>query len=75
MKAISKAEEALNLLHTIRNNSGEMDTVGLSDSNIMQFCNSDPNLLDAIHEALSMHNDLNNRLGAEIMLQDEQSLV
>ena len=49
MKAISKGEEALNLLNVIRNNSGKMDTVGLSDSRIIQVCNLDSNLLDAIN--------------------------
>ena len=71
MKAVSKGEEALNLLHGIRDNSGKMDTVGLSDANIMRFCKLDSNLFDAIHEASMMHNDLTNRLGTHIMHQDE----
>ncbi|MAH08298.1 MAG: lysine 6-aminotransferase, partial [Euryarchaeota archaeon] len=75
MKAISKGEEALNLLNIIRNNSGKMDTVGLSDSRIIQFCNLDSNLLDAINEASEMHKVLTNRLGTDIMHKDEQSLV
>ena len=75
MKAVTKGEEALNLLDAIRSNSGQMDTVGLSDDNIMRFSDLDSNLLEAIIEASAMHSDLTKRLGKDIMHKDEQSLV
>lgn len=75
MKSVTKGGEALDLLNAIRTNSGQMDTVGLSDDNIMRFSNLDSNLLEAINEASAMHSDLTKRLGKDIMHKDERSLV
>ena len=75
MKAVSKAEDALEALAEIRNNSGKMDTIGLSDREISDFCKLDDNLFAAIIEGLDNHRELVQRLGAETMMQDEQNLV
>ena len=75
MKAISNAEEGLTALNEIRNNSGDMDTIGLSNEVIGKFCNLDPNLLLAIYEGLNNHRELRNRLGDDIMQAKEADLV
>ena len=75
MKAVSKAEDALEALAEIRNNSGKMDTIGLSDREISDFCKLDDNLFAAIIEGLDNHRELVQRLGAETLMQDEQNLV
>ena len=75
MKAVSKAEDALEALAEIRNNSGKMDTIGLNDREISDFCKLDDNLFAAIIEGLDNHRELVQRLGAETLMQDEQNLV
>ena len=75
MKAMSNAEDGLTALKEIRNNSGNMDTIGLSDEVIEKFCKLDSNLLQAISEALSNHRELRNRLGDEVMQSNEIDLV
>ena len=63
---MSNAEDGLTALNEIRNNSGNMDTIGLSDEVIEKFCKLDSNLLQAISEGLSNHRELRNRLGDDI---------
>ena len=75
MKSVSKVEEALHALTEIRQNSGKMDTIGLSDDEISSFCLSDENLFNAISEGLVNHRDLRNRLGEEVLMTDEVELV
>ena len=75
MKAMSNAEDGLTALKEIRNNSGNMDTIGLSDEVIEKFCKLDSNLLHAISEGLSNHRELRNRLGDEVMQSNEIDLV
>ena len=75
MKAMSNAEDGLTALKEIRNNSGNMDTIGLSDEVILKFCKLDSNLLQAISEGLNNHRELRNRLGNEVMLANEVDLV
>ena len=75
MKAMSNAEDGLTALKEIRNNSGNMDTIGLSDEVIEKFCKLDSNLLQAISEGLSNHRELRNRLGDEVMQSNEIDLV
>ena len=41
MKSVTRASEALKALAEIRNNSGKMDTIGLSDDVIAKFCQLD----------------------------------
>ncbi len=62
-------------LHEIRLTSGEMDTIGLSDIDIAKFCTFDPKLPLAITEALAYKNELINRLGKDVFLQNEKELV
>ena len=62
-------------LHEIRLSSGEMDTIGLSDNDIVKFCKLDENLPMAITEALSYKSELIKRLGKDIFLQNEKELV
>ena len=71
-EVLSKVEEALPLAE-IRQNSGKMDTIGLSDEEISRFCQSDENLFNAISEGLVNHVAL-NRLG-DIMMADEAELI
>ena len=55
MKAMSNAEDGLTALKEIRNNSGNMDTIGLSDEVIVKFCKLDSNLLQAISAVSYTH--------------------
>ena len=75
MKAISNAVEGLTALKEIRNNSGNMDTIGLSDEAIDKFCKLDSNLLQAISEGLNNHRELRHRLGDDMMQANEIDLV
>ena len=75
MRAISRADEALDALADIRNNSGKMDTIGLSDEVIAKFCHLDNKLSQAISEGLANHRALRKSLGSDVMLTDEPELV
>ena len=75
MESVGGAENALSMLHEIRQSSGEMDTVGLSDEVILQFCKNDANLITAISDGLEYHKELRNRLGNDTLLKDEVLLV
>ena len=75
MKSVTRASEALEALAEIRNNSGKMDTIGLSDDVIAKFCQLDEKLLQAINEGVTNHRNLRNSLGNEMMLTDETELV
>ena len=75
MKSLTRASEALEALAEIRNNSGKMDTIGLSDDVIAKFCQLDEKLLQAINEGVTNHQNLRNSLGNEMMLTDETELV
>ena len=75
MKSVSKGEDALQALGEIRKNSGEMDTLGLSDDVISTFCELDVNLSHAISEAQTNHRQLSDRLGSEIMMTNESELI
>ncbi len=75
MQSVSKADDALQALTEIRKNSGQMDTIGLTDSVIRKFCDLDDNLFLAISEARTNHRELCHRLGKELLMTDESSLV
>ena len=75
MKSVTRASEALEALAEIRNNSGKMDTIGLSDDVIAKVCQLDVKLLQAINEGATNHQNLRNSLGSEMMLTDETELV
>ena len=57
MKSVTRASEALEALAEIRNNSGKMDTIGLSDDVIAKFCQLDDKLLQAINEGVTNHQE------------------
>ena len=65
---ISKLEE-------IRNNSGDSDTVGLLDSEILSFLAQDSSLKEAISQAFDYHLALRQLVGNEILMKSESSLV
>ena len=75
MKAVSRAEDALQALAEIRKFSGEMDTIGLSDDVVAGFCEHDQNISNAISEGLTNHRELRQRLGNEVMMTSESELV
>ncbi len=75
MKSVSKSEGALEALAEIRSNSGKMDTKGLSDEEISEFCNFDDNLFSAISEALKNQRELIVQLGSKLLMEDENALV
>ena len=75
MTVMIDTEGALSKLHTIRANSGEMDTAGLTDDIIVQFCRDDENLVTAINEGYANHKDLIQSMGGNLVMMDEKSLV
>jgi len=65
----------LSKLENIRNNSGDVETIGLSDSEILKFVEIDPKLQSAIVEAHSYHLQLQEEVGIDKLMMDEKSLV
>jgi len=65
----------LSKLENIRNNSGDVETIGLSDSEILKFVEIDPKLQSAIVEAHSYHLQLQKEVGIDKLMMDEKSLV
>ena len=65
----------LSKLENIRNNSGDAETVGLLDSEILKFVETDTKLQGAIVEAHSYHLQLQNEIGLDKLMMDEKSLV
>jgi len=65
----------LSKLENIRNNSGDAKTVGLLDSEILKFVETDTKLQGAIVEAHSYHLQLQNEIGLDKLMMDEKSLV
>ena len=69
------ADNPISILHRLRASSGPRDTVGLSDDVIEDFCASDAELVQAIHEAGELHNALLNEFGEDIMSLPEAELI
>ena len=69
------AEKYLSKLGEIRKNSGDLDTKGLLDSEILQFLSSDSTLKDAVIQAYDYHIELRNLVGHEILMKSEKNLV
>ena len=65
----------LSKLEVIRNNSGDSDTAGLSDSVILSFLAQDSSLKEAILQAFDYHLALRQLVGNEILMKSESSLV
>ena len=62
-------------LETIRKNSGQPDTIGLSDSEITYFLSLDPKLAIAIDQASDYHVHLREELGDDLLMEAEASLI
>jgi acetylornithine/succinyldiaminopimelate/putrescine aminotransferase len=62
-------------LENIRNNSGDVETIGLSDSEILKFVEIDIKLQSAIGEAHSYHLQLQDEVGLDKLMMNEKSLV
>ena len=62
-------------LGTIRKNSGQPDTIGLSDSEITFFLSLDPKLAIAIDQASDYHVHLREELGDDLLMKAETSLI
>ena len=75
MAAMIDGEGVLTKLRAIRDNSGEIDTAGLSDERIMQFSKVDATLVTAINEAYVNHKELITSMGDGLMSMEEKSLV
>ena len=69
------ADNPISILHHLRASSGPKETVGLSDDVIQDFCNSDAELVQAIHEAGAMHATLLEEFGQDIMSLPEPELI
>ena len=65
----------LDQLQEIRNKSGKPQTVGLSDSLILKFCDIDPLLCLAVEEAVSNQDKLVHDFGKDILNMDEVNLI
>jgi len=68
-------ETILSQLRTLRDASGEAETVGLSDSVIADFAARDPTLVSAIEEATAYQKEIVDEFGHEVLMQDEATLV
>ena len=66
---------AYDLLADIRANSGNVRTVGLEDSVIEHFVNTDSDLVRAISEAHENHSALRIEVGAATLMLDESDLI
>jgi len=67
--------DGLSTLAEIRSRTGIARTVGLKDSAIGDFLQSDPSLSRAIEEASINFQNLRNEMGAELFDMDEEDLV
>ena len=67
-------DNSLSKLLDIRENSGEPDTIGILDSEIINFLSLDKKLSIAIDEAHSYHLKLRKEMGT-ILLKNEKKLV
>ena len=69
------ADNPISILHRLRAASGPVETVGLSDDVIEDFCSSDAELVQAIHEASEVHRTLMEEFGQDIMSLPEAELI
>ena len=69
------ADNPISALHRLRATSGPKETVGLSDEVIMDFCSTDNELVQAIHEAVGVHQTLMEEFGQDIMSLPEAELI
>ena len=62
-------------LDEIRENSGDSDTKGLLNSEILSFLSLDSSLKEAINQAYDYHLHLRQSLGKKVLMQSEKSLI
>jgi len=75
MTSQGEVRAALDNLQKIRENSGVMDTKGLPDKIIEQFCHLDSKLIIAIEEGRSYQRELEATIGSSMMKMEESELV
>ncbi len=66
---------SLDILHSIRNRSGNRMTNGLPDEVILSFIDTDPSLRRAIEEAGTVFESLSSDTGIEMADTDEIALI
>ena len=66
---------SLDILHSIRNRSGNRITNGLPDEVILSFIDTDPSLRRAIEEAGTVFESLSSDTGIEMADTDEIALI
>ena len=69
------ATDVLALLKTIRDASGEAETIGLSNHIISDFASRDDTLVRAIEEAVVFFEQLKSEVGRKFLLQSEKEMV
>ena len=69
------SRDYLSKLENIRKNSGDAETIGLLDSEILKFVKIDTKLQSAIVEAHSYHSQLQDEVGIDKLMMNEKSLV
>ncbi|MEC8875753.1 MAG: aminotransferase class III-fold pyridoxal phosphate-dependent enzyme, partial [Candidatus Thermoplasmatota archaeon] len=69
------SNDYLSKLENIRNNSGNAETEGLLDSEILKFVEADTELQNAIVEAHSYYLQLQDEVGIDKLMMDEKLLV
>ncbi len=75
MTVMMHPQDALAHLHNLRSRTGEMDTKGLSDEVIAKFCDFDPKLTQAIHEATERFEEIVSEFGEGMLQHDEAAIV
>ena len=74
-QTLSPGASSLELLAQMRANSGEMQTVGLPDTVIEDFCSRDEKLVSVIQEAAVRHSGVIEEMGADRLMLSESDLV
>jgi acetylornithine/succinyldiaminopimelate/putrescine aminotransferase len=70
METSKSSQSAIAQLHAIREQSGTRRTLGIDDATIARFCEKDPTLVRAIHEAGTAYAALQTEFSAELKLAE-----
>ena len=65
----------LDILSSLRSYVGQIETPGLNDEEVLAFCEHDPKLLEAIHEAEIMFSWFKNEFGPRYKGSNEVDLI
>ena len=68
-------ESKISKLKRIKENSGQADTIGLSEEVIKTCLETFEDLNDAIEEAYNTHQNLTEEFGEEFIMMDESKLI